>query len=230
MILSKTVTVKLTNNVKHYESLGYVIPKYLDKRHRLRIKKGTAIVVKVLHLLKNSRNKVLCKCDKCGKEKYIKYYIINKINNYFCRKCSMNTNEYKEKISKSRLGKKHTKEAIHKMNKNHWCKGKYGKDNFHYNHNLSDIDRYTMSNRNYYPGYYQWQQSVLKYDNYTCQKCGSKNHLCTHHINNWSTFKEQRIDINNGITLCNKCHKLIHNIYGRKTTKEHFDKFMKLII
>lgn len=55
-----------------------------------------------------------------------------------------------------------------------------------------------------------WKQNVLKRDKYICQKCGSKNNLVAHHIKPFATDKEARFDIDNGITLCQTCHKEVH--------------------
>jgi 5-methylcytosine-specific restriction endonuclease McrA len=38
-----------------------------------------------------------------------------------------------------------------------------------------------------------WRESIFKRDNYTCQKCGSHEHLQVHHINDFKNFKDQRI-------------------------------------
>jgi 5-methylcytosine-specific restriction endonuclease McrA len=42
--------------------------------------------------------------------------------------------------------------------------------------------------------------------------CGStgKANLVAHHLWKFSEFPELRFAINNGITLCEKCHKKIH--------------------
>ena len=68
--------------------------------------------------------------------------------------------------------------------------------------------------------YREWRTSVYERDNYTCQCCGvSGGSLNAHHINSFSDHPESRYDINNGITLCVKCHDSteagsFHNIYG----------------
>jgi len=65
--------------------------------------------------------------------------------------------------------------------------------------------------------YKWWRMSVYERDNYTCQKCGVRGkELNCHHILNFSDFPDSRFDIDNGITLDKNCHKLFHNIYGRK--------------
>ena len=61
------------------------------------------------------------------------------------------------------------------------------------------------------PEYNQWRISVLERDKYTCQHCGQiGGRLEAHHIKNYKDFKKLRTDIDNGITLCKKCHKKTH--------------------
>lgn len=56
--------------------------------------------------------------------------------------------------------------------------------------------------------YKKWRESVMKRDNYTCQKCGQiGGKLEVDHIKPFAYFKELRFDINNGRTLCIGCHK-----------------------
>lgn len=65
--------------------------------------------------------------------------------------------------------------------------------------------------------YKSWRAAVLKKDDYSCQDCGLKHkslcecckrpfYLHTHHIKPFATNPELRFDVNNGISLCNKCH------------------------
>ena len=58
-------------------------------------------------------------------------------------------------------------------------------------------------------------KSILKRDNYKCKKCGAihdkENKLVVHHIKEWSKYPELRFEIKNLITLCVKCHKIIHS-------------------
>lgn len=60
-------------------------------------------------------------------------------------------------------------------------------------------------------GYSKWRFNCLKRDNYTCQKCGSKEFLCVHHIKPYALYPNLRTQISNGITLCKNCHKQIHS-------------------
>jgi hypothetical protein len=63
--------------------------------------------------------------------------------------------------------------------------------------------------------YIAWRDAVKKIDNYTCQICGDKGQV-VHHIFPFRKYSEVRYLINNGITLCSKCHKQQHK-RGEKT-------------
>jgi hypothetical protein len=66
--------------------------------------------------------------------------------------------------------------------------------------------------------YKLWRKCCFERDNFTCQCCNDNNggNLNAHHINNFSEFPELRVAIDNGITLCEKCHIKFHSIYGTK--------------
>ena len=74
-------------------------------------------------------------------------------------------------------------------------------------------------------------RAVLKRDNYTCQCCNrnsKKTKLVVHHKDGYNWCVEKRTDVDNGVVLCEDCHKLFHNIYGiGKNTKEQYDEFIK---
>jgi 5-methylcytosine-specific restriction endonuclease McrA len=60
--------------------------------------------------------------------------------------------------------------------------------------------------------YKKWRREVFIRDNFTCVSCermgGS---LEAHHIKSFSNYPELRFEVNNGITLCESCHKIIHH-------------------
>ena len=65
--------------------------------------------------------------------------------------------------------------------------------------------------------YYIWKGAVLRRDNYSCVMCGDdrKSQLEADHIKPFSLFPELRFAIDNGRTLCNKCHKKTKTYGGR---------------
>lgn len=59
--------------------------------------------------------------------------------------------------------------------------------------------------------YSEWRRNVFERDNYTCKACGLKGGVINaHHIKHFSKFPKLRLDLNNGITLCKKCHRKVH--------------------
>jgi hypothetical protein len=56
-----------------------------------------------------------------------------------------------------------------------------------------------------------WRKKVYKRDNYTCQKCRVKGgYIEAHHIKSFSKHKKDIFNVDNGITLCKKCHREMH--------------------
>jgi len=141
------------------------------------------------------------------------------------------TVEQKEKLSAIKIGT-HRSEAVkrkisnttkkvwHNTERNiprgikhHNWKGGISKEN--------DIIRHSIEGN-------LWRNSVFAKDGYICQKYGIKvGKLEAHHILNFSSHKELRFAIDNGITLSKEAHKEFHKIYGKKNnTKEQLDEFL----
>ena len=62
--------------------------------------------------------------------------------------------------------------------------------------------------------YKEWRTAVFEYDDYTCWVCGIRGnqigcYLEAHHLKSWAKYPKLRYKINNGVTLCKECHKLI---------------------
>jgi 5-methylcytosine-specific restriction endonuclease McrA len=113
-------------------------------------------------------------------------------------------------------------------NNNNW--GKFGKNHPCYKedkkHKFHKLIRETFK-------YRQWRSDVFTRDNFTCQKCLEKGcYLEAHHIKRFiDIIEEYNIktldealnceelwNINNGITLCNKCHRNT-DTWGRRSFK-----------
>lgn len=75
---------------------------------------------------------------------------------------------------------------------------------------LSITSHRKRSGRSWTVESFRWKNNVHIRDNYTCQKCGSKEKLHAHHIIPFSLDESLRYEITNGITLCEKCHRKEH--------------------
>jgi hypothetical protein len=56
---------------------------------------------------------------------------------------------------------------------------------------------------------------VFERDGYKCKRCGEvhcrSNRLHSHHVKPWAGHEDTRFDLNNIITVCQKCHNWIHS-------------------
>ncbi len=102
------------------------------------------------------------------------------------------------------------------LEKNKELGKKYSGNKSHFwNPNLSDKERGLHRNGNMK----SWAKKIKKNYNNVCQYClnnfeNSKLHA--HHIENYSSNKNLRYEINNGFLFCSKHHVLFHKIYGQK--------------
>lgn len=60
------------------------------------------------------------------------------------------------------------------------------------------------------PAYKEWRSSVFLRDCFRCVECGSMKDIQAHHIKSWKKHKAGRYKVDNGITLCRKCHLKAH--------------------
>ena len=148
----------------------------------------------------SERKRSVVKCAYCGKEKETLTSKVEKFENHFC-----------DIVCKNRYyGKTHK-----------------GSNSPRYNVELTEKERIVGRK---YTEYYNWRKEVYERDKYTCQCCGDNKggNLVAHHILNYSSNKELRTTLSNGITLCSACHDKFHKIYGNKNNNEkQLKEFLK---
>lgn len=71
-----------------------------------------------------------------------------------------------------------------------------------------------------------WSSKVRKRDK-QCRACGTNTFLVAHHIKSWANFPKDRFKVDNGLTLCESCHNLLHHIYGASPTNEQLQIFIR---
>lgn len=94
------------------------------------------------------------------------------------------------------------------------CKGVYtskkliGKNNYNWKGGISSKNEVARGSNKYK----KWRLSVFKRDGFACQICGViGGNLNAHHIKPFKDYPKDRFDLDNGITLCEDCHYIIHN-------------------
>ena len=174
--------------------------------------------------------RVKTKCDFCGKEIEIVPSLFDKYDKHFCNN-ECHTNYYKTLNTK--ICKGCGKPFVDSHGGSHlFCSHKCytewnkGENNPSYNPNLTDEEREKERNL---PEIATWRKQVYERDNYTCQCCGDNKggNLVAHHKNGYNWDKEHRTDVDNGVTLCEDCHKEFHEIYGYgDNTEEQYIEFL----
>lgn len=74
----------------------------------------------------------------------------------------------------------------------------------------------------------EWRESVIARDGCACQRCREVKGLVAHHILTFSKDIENRLNIDNGITLCGKCHDAYHSKYKNEETIENLCDFINI--
>jgi len=82
-----------SRNIKHFESLDYIIPRWIDNRGREKVRKDTKIIVRVNDLLDGSSAKVDIQCDGCEEVLIgIRWYnykrYVRSNGKYYCKNCA----------------------------------------------------------------------------------------------------------------------------------------------
>lgn len=147
------------------------------------------LVVMEIYKIKNEIVFWNCVCD-CGKNNIVTTGHLKSGHTQSCG-CLMREKS-REKAYKNLSGKKE--------NHPRW------------NKKLTDDDRKYRRNNTWLLK--KWAESVYLRDSYTCIKCGSPDKIQAHHLYSFSRVKERQFDISNGVSLCKKCHREFHSIYG----------------
>ncbi|MGL5380700.1 HNH endonuclease [Clostridium sp.] len=127
----------------------------------------------------------------------------------------MHTDEYKLKQSISKRGSKNGMWRVCGEKHPNWDKNR--------THEKRKLERKSTKDN-------MWRSSVFYRDNRTCFKCSENNikNMVVHHIDSYDIHEDKRYDINNGIVLCEKCHKDFHGKYGYgKNTRTQFEEWIK---
>ena len=107
------------------------------------------------------------------------------------------------------------------------CAIKRGKEHATYNSGITDEER-TEGRFLYKDKLKEWRVGVFERDNYTCQVCHNRGGITlhAHHSDGYHWCKEKRFEADNGVTLCQDCHRSFHKEYGtRNNTKKQFEEF-----
>lgn len=70
--------------------------------------------------------------------------------------------------------------------------------------------KFDMTSMEYSFAIQAWARMIKKLDNNMCKNCDSTNNLNAHHLRPKNSFPELSLDLDNGITLCEKCHSKTH--------------------
>ncbi len=126
-----------------------------------------------------------------------------------------------ELMSKKAMGRTHTLEARKKMSKSktgtkfsYDTKKKMSMAQLNVSEEEWDGFKYTENKKFRKTHQYKyWRWEVFLRDIYTCQDCGETSGILNaHHIKSFAKYPKLRLNINNGITLCHKCHMELHRL------------------
>lgn len=151
-----------------------------------------------------------------NKQRIYETMLVPKVRNKI--KKTQKTKEYRQKARNSKLGEKNPMYGVRGEKSPRW------------NNNLTDYERVvgrkTIKDT-------IWREKVYEKDNYTCVACGDNRggNLNAHHLYSHNRYIDKRYDVNNGVTLCEACHKAFHDKYGYgDNAKEQFDEFINSVI
>jgi hypothetical protein len=125
------------------------------------------------------------------------------------RKGILHTEETKKKQSKSNKGRNTWTKGTHMSEelKRKLSLGMKGEKGSNWRGGVSSINHQIRNSLDYHI----WRSKVFQRDSWTCQTCNVRGvYLNCHHIKGFAEYPELRFDVNNGVTLCKECHRLVH--------------------
>lgn len=139
------------------------------------------------------------------------------------------TEDHKRKISEALKGHSVTdaireKFSAYSKTKIPWNKGKKntqqsGKNHWNWKGGITRLNKNKRKEVMNSFEYKLWRKSVFERDGYACIWCGDNKggNLEADHIKPWSDYPELRFAIDNGRTLCHKCHMTTKTYGGIKS-------------
>lgn len=108
-------------------------------------------------------------------------------------------------------------------------KRRSGENHHSYNPNLTEEERSLSRDMLYGKSKRSWRAKVHKAHGWRCVLCGSKEKLIAHHLDSYANHPDKRLDVDNGVTLCDYHHKDFHAVYGYKNnTKNQFESYKRV--
>jgi group I intron endonuclease len=219
--LSEETIAKITIT-KHTETDEYKIVSCVQCGREIRLNKGNTVKFEEDNLCSICRGKIVEKkiCPGCG----INLILPDSKLCYSCNQKGPENNFYKDGwTTEKRVCKNCGKEIS--LGSTGLCSKCYsktltGEGNPNYKGGK------TLNNPYFTLEYKEWRTFIFERDQYTCKQCGCKEsgNFEVHHILPRRSFPELTFDINNGITLCKKCHEAT---FGKEMN--FVEKFQSLI-
>lgn len=216
------------NNTKNFTEKYACSSKcaWIDKNRKTNLNKyGFESSMQNKDIFEKVKNTCLNKygVDNISKTEEFKVKYKEKMNENYGVDNGFQSEDIKQKIkeaSMERYGYEHYRQ--NEDNKLKYCKGE--NSNFYIDGRSYNEDSICENNeRN------KWREEVYKRDNYTCQCCGDNKggNLNAHHLDGYNWCNMKRFLIENGVTLCEDCHKNFHITYKYgNNTKEQFQEWI----